>query len=103
MLELKPFEAVTVQYTKDSGDEGDISTRTIIPTVAVPKNVKAVDISAMNEDEQQHVIHLLQEYGEYVKEQSSKTFKFADWDEHTTGKSIDVNWRTFKVEQIQLL
>jgi hypothetical protein len=92
---IRAYEPIKIKYEKDSGE---VSTRTIIPTITVPHNIRAVDISQFNEDEQNRLIDLFKQYQEYVDSVYETMFSFSDWVEHSTGVVFETElpWRTFK-------
>ena len=81
-----------------------MTTRVIIP-VFVPstkhRNVKAIDVTDLSQEEQKELERLIQSYDEYLKEQQKRLFSFEDFVSHTTGKDVSPRWRTFKPEQLQ--
>lgn len=98
---IRAYVPTSIKYTKD---DGEVSTRTIIPTINVPQNIRAVDISKLNEQDQIRLIGLFAEYEKYVENHFSKLFNFNDWVEHTTGiPTEDLPWRTFKYKNIDIL
>lgn len=92
-MQIHAFTPVNIEYVKDSGDR---SLRTIISTTNSYQNLKAADITELNEDKKTEMVSLFKEYDEYVHQHMSKMFSFNDWAEHTTGHPVDVKWRTFK-------
>lgn len=92
-LILPAYAPTNIEYVKDSGDR---SLRTIISTTEFPRNLRAADITELNEDEKSEMVSLFKEYDEYVHQHMSKMFSFNDWAEHTTGHPVEVKWRTFK-------
>jgi hypothetical protein len=97
---VKAYSPLNIQYRKDSGET---STRTIIPTTSVPQNIRAVDISSLDEGGKTHITNLFAEYNEYVDLCISKMFSFQDWVEHTSGEHIEPVWRTFKRDNVTIL
>ena len=91
----------TVSNITYTSDKKGITTRAIVP-VSVPKDcVRAIDVSELADDEQQHIAGLVSEYRQYISDIMQTSFKFEDWVEHTTGARIDPMWRSFKVTNIK--
>ena len=104
---------VNIRYARTCReyDDGDLATvrtdatnRTVIPTF-VPNlsNFKAVDVSELSEEERTEMLALLEEYHAYYNERAQAIFNFGDWVEHTHSKKMNVKWRTFKLDQTELL
>lgn len=108
MMMLKERDIQKIQYTKSNSDSGtmnrfEVTERVIIPTFVPKPNIKAIDVTDLSDDKCQNVQQLLNEYNEYVREQTKKIFKFEDWVSHTKNEDVSVKWRTFKVENIKIL
>ena len=104
---IKAYAPINIEYVKENGET---STRTVIPTVNVPSNIKAVDISNLSASEQEKFITLFEEYGKYVNQHMATMFKFQTWVEHTTGEHLEgdmlggtIPWRTFKHDQTKIV
>jgi len=111
---IPTHKIVNIRYVKERHceyDDGDPATvwkdetnRTVIPTF-VPNlnNFKAVDVSELSEEERTEMLGLLEEYQQYYTERAQAIFNFGDWVEHSRGKKMEVKWRTFKLDQTELL
>lgn len=95
---LKTGLVTSISYLK----EDDETLRTIIPT-SVPTNIKALDVTGLEEPVQQQVAESYQEYAEYLKLHMKQAYSFEDWLEHTKGLELDLKWRTFKPEKTKVL
>lgn len=105
---------VNIRYMKRNNhyyDDGDLAVvteqaddRTVIPTF-VPNltNFKAVDVSELSEEARAEMLKLLEEYHQYYTDHAKAIFNFEDWVEHSQGKKMKVKWRTFKLDQTELL
>lgn len=92
---IKAYTPIRIEYTKDNGE---VSTRTIIPTINIPQNIRAIDITLLSSGEQEYLTEQFAEYQQYVEAHFAKMFSFQDWVEHTSGETLgdDLPWRTFK-------
>ncbi len=100
MVTLKERAVQTIKYAKQTGQQVETTVRTIIPTFVPRTNVKALDVTGLDESEQQTLVNLMEGYAEYVELKSKTIFSFEDWVEQTTGVTPEVKWRTFKLENI---
>jgi len=106
---IKEHEVQNISYTKVNAKSGSLdrfetTKRAIIPTFVPKPNIKAIDVTDVDDESRAELQSLLNEYKEYVQERSKTIFSFADWVEHS--KSIDVSdlkWRTFKIDQLEIL
>lgn len=94
-----------IRYAKPKDDNTQEVTPRIIIPVYIPtakhRNIKAVDVTDLSQEEQKELESLLQEYHKYLEGQRKQTFSFEDFVSHTTNKKLSPKWRTFKPEQIQ--
>ena len=92
---------VEVSYTKLT----ETTERVILPTyVPQPKhrNVKALDVTALSEEERETVLTAWNDYQEYLANQRKTLFAFEQFVEMTEGKALpELKWRTFKPEQLE--
>jgi hypothetical protein len=91
---------VDIEYTKDSGER---STRRIIPAVTIPSNIRALDVSDLNESDQNHMCDLYLQYQQYVDTHARTLFAFQEWVEHTSGEQLQYKWRTFKSSNMKMV
>ncbi len=83
--------------------EGETTERTILPVEIPTKNVKAVDISDFHVEDQGEIQNLYRQYQEYRETFTKRMFSFQDWVEHSTGVVMDLKYRTFVPENLELL
>ena len=105
---LKPLELQNIRYTKINESSGSLdrfetTERTIIPTFVPKPNIKAIDVTDLPEDERTELQTLLNEYNEYVQERHKAVFSFEDWASHSKNKDVSVKWRTFKLNNTEVL
>ena len=89
-----------VTYTKPS--TGEITDRVIIPVSPVQPNVKAIDVTDMTQDERAGMVDLFDGYQEYVDNCIKQIFSFENYISHTTGEDVDVKWRTFRGDHLEI-
>ena len=95
-----------IEYTRSTdigGVKGDTTERFIIPTYIPPQNIKALDVTQLNEDQRDELLTQWEEYQEYYSNQLQTLFSFNDWLEHTSNATTNVKWRAFKPENIEEL
>ena len=97
---IQAYTPINIRYEKDSGE---VSTRTIIPTITVPQNIRAVDVTQLSEDGRTRITNFVKEYSEYVHNHLSSMFSLQDWIEHTSGEKIELSWRTFKRDNTTII
>ena len=99
---IKENALAEVAYTKGACD---VTERVIIPTyVPQPKhrNVKALDVTALSDEERETVLSAWNDYQDYLEEQRNALFAFDQFVEMTEGKALpELKWRTFKPEQLE--
>ncbi len=104
---MKANEVQHIQYTKATsigGEKGEVTERYIVPTFVPSPNIKAIDVSDLDEQDRNNMAELMQEYAEYHKQQSKVIPSFEVWLEQSQGVIMDdLKWRTFKVENVELL
>lgn len=100
---MEEAKLYNVKYTSIGGENSE---RTIIPTF-IPKpatsNIKALDVSALTEEERVELCDLLQGYEVYKQTYLTGMFKLETWLEHTTGKQFPLKFRTFVQENLQIV
>lgn len=89
-----------ISYQKDDSDSL-ITERSVIPTFVPRPNVKALDVTDMDPNDQAEMERLYSEYSEYKTQIEQTIFSFEDWLEHTQQSGPDVKWRTFKMDGIK--
>ena len=90
----------SIRYTK--ADTGEITDRLIIPTTIPTKNVKAIDVTSLNDSQRDELETLHTEYSMYRNRAIQNIYNFEDWVSMTTGKdSPDVKWRSFLAENVE--
>lgn len=94
---------VKIRYTKNGVREE--SDRTIVPTYVPEHTMKALDVTALPENEQERLAELYKEYEEYYHIAATQIFNFEDWLSHTQGDSSDheLKWRTFVTENTEFI
>lgn len=99
---MKLTEGVLTPITYTSESKNETTERVIVP-VSVPKDtIRAIDVSGMNDDDQQAVASLVAEYKEYLAGFYKGAFNFEDWASHTREVQIQPKWRTFKVSNVEV-
>jgi len=100
-------KAVDITYNKPIGGSGELqrfehSDRTIIPTRIPTNNIKALDVTGLNEDEVKELEVRVAEYAQYREAILAASFSFEDWSEITYGPATNGNikWRTFDKDGI---
>lgn len=97
---LSKNQVYNVNYTKANGE---VSTRDIIPITEAPKNIKALDLTGLDDNEKRYVIEKQKEYSEYVEQFLANMFTFDTWYEHVNGAKFPeqlLKYKTFTVENI---
>ena len=99
---LKEGELFDIRYTKTGTEE--VTDRIVIPTT-VPRNIKAIDVTGLTLEERKLLRDQYVEYREYVKMRMAAMYTFEDYMDHigVDRGDIQVKWRTFKLEQTQVL
>lgn len=105
---MKSGKVAHVQYQKTTnhgGREGEVTERYIIPTYVPTHNIKAIDVTDLTEEEQKRMENLLAEYQEYVDIHRKSLATFEDWVTHSHGEDekVNVKWRTFNMNYLDLL
>jgi hypothetical protein len=77
----------------------ELTPRTIIG-IEPEKNITALDVTSLDQDSQQRLATLYEDYMTYRTEYAKSAFSFEDWAEHTTGARPDVKWRAFDKSRI---
>jgi len=97
---LKSHKIQQIKYTKDNGE---VTERYVIPTFVPKPNVKAIDVTQLDEDTRNQLLSLLVEYNNYVAAQTNTIFGFEEWVEHTKLLYVEPTWRTFKINNTEVL
>jgi hypothetical protein len=92
-MNLTEAQVATIIYEKA---DGEVTTRTIIPTSLPTDLVRAIDITELPLAEREQLLTLYTEYRQYVEAFKANMFNFDTWIEHTQGKAIAPKWRSFK-------
>ena len=104
---MKANEVVHFNYTRSTnagGSKGEITERYVIPTfVPTISNIRALDVTDLSEDQRAALLALWNQYQEYYQTAVSLIFDFETWIEHSTNEQVEVKWRTFKPDNIDLL
>lgn len=94
-MKLTKHEVINITYTKADKSSSD---RTIIPVYVPPANVRAIDVSDMDNDTQTELLARLSEY-ETFKEQfyKLKLPSFDSWmgETHPKQPINNIKWRMF--------
>jgi hypothetical protein len=98
---LNQHEITSIKYTKES--TGETTSRVIIPTFIPKPNVKAIDVTDVDHEGRMALLQQLKEYGKYVQAHHKAMFSFEDWAEHTCSQEVSVKWRTFKIENTEII
>jgi hypothetical protein len=105
LLQNKPNR---IKYTRSTnygnGTTGEVTNRSIIPTYVPTSNVKAVDVTALTEDQQTELSDLMNEYADYHTQMMKNIPSFESWVELShpdkTQQLDNMKWRTFKLTNI---
>lgn len=102
------YELTNIRYTKlvKEGSEyvpGEVTYRTVIPTFVPSNNMKALDVTSLNEADRARMLSLIKDYAEYYKQATSTIFSFEDWLSHTGNDGVSPQWRTFIIDQVNVL
>lgn len=105
-----------ILYTKEIDGKPEVTERFIVPTTIPKSNIKAIDVSEMNDEQREILVEYHKEYQEYYKAQIKRIFSFEDWIDATYPNSIfselisfreesraEIKHRTFKIDNIQLV
>lgn len=111
MSMLKATELTHIRYEKatslGSGSKGEVTERYVIPTFVPKPNIKALDVTELDDDQREQMQCLYAEYQQYYQQKLSTIFTFEDWISHTqdAGKDIQsqIKWRTFRTENVDVL
>ena len=100
---LKENQIAEILYTKDVDGKQEVTDRFIVPTTIPKSNIKAIDVTSLEESDRKKLAELHKEYQKYFKLQMKAIFSFEDWLEHTGEKVKEVKHRTFKIDNIQIV
>jgi hypothetical protein len=101
MDKLTEGKIVDIVYKNKA--ENKVSERTIIPTHVPSRNVKALDVSHLTKEQQEKMVKLFEEWRQYYDLHCKQAYNFAEWVELTTHQHIDPTFRTFCIENIQIV
>jgi len=74
--------------------------RVIIPTL-VPGNIHAIDVTELDNESQQEMSELYEEYASYMNTLMKSAFSFEDWLSHSKSVEFSPKWRTFRPDQTE--
>ena len=102
---MQQSKLTTIRYKKfveesDTLQIAEKSERVIVPAI-IPGNIKAIDVTDLNDGEQQEMCDLYEEYSEYFNNHQKRAYSFEDWASHTMQRDISPKWRTFKPDQTE--
>ena len=97
-MHITESQITSIIYEKDNGET---STRVILPVSVPSTNIRAIDVSDVPETERENLADLLQKYRTYKDNIIKNMFTFEDWVEHTTNTPITPKWRTFKISGLR--
>lgn len=102
---LKENEVGHILYTKTKDDMPEVTDRQIIPTHIPKCNIKAIDVSSLDEADRGVVAKMHAEYQGYYKVKLKTIFSFEEWIEQTyPGTDLpELKYRTFKMDNIQIV
>jgi len=100
MRPVNRLDILDIKYTKANGEKSD---RKIISLNSIPKNLKAIDISDISQEDAEHLIEQYKNYNEYLENFDKTKMKFEDWYSMTNpNESLStVKYRTFTVDNIE--
>jgi hypothetical protein len=90
----------SIEYKKANGE---VTQREIIPLTESPKNIKAFDVTELNDLQKKFLTDKQAAYNEYTAQFIANMFDFDTWYEHTYGEKFPegvIKHRTFTVENI---
>ena len=96
-MELKETQINTIVYQKDGGVPEE---RTIVPSFVPFRNIRAIDVADLSDQEAEEMVELLREYQQYYSDFISRAYNFETWVEHSKNKTITPKWRSFKLDNI---
>lgn len=92
---------VKIRYAKS---QDDTSERYVVPIDPfAPQNVKAIDVTHLEESERAEVAGNYAEYQQYLLQHMKQAFSFEDWLSHTKNVDFAPSWRTFKPAKTEIL
>lgn len=104
---LKEGTQAKVRYTKEvspRNDRTEVTERVIIPTrLPRPQNIKALDVTALSDEERKSLEAAWEAYGDYISIAMRALFTFENFCDHTSIEIPEVKWRTFKSSQLEEL
>lgn len=105
-MDLKLNHLSHIRYTRTTdlgGVKGEKTDRVVIPTYIPGDAVKALDVSHLKEQEAFEIQRLHDDYVSYVEGKMKTIFSFEDWIDHTQTKTVDLKYRTFKSENLEVV
>ena len=93
-----------IEYTKKNTAE--VTQRDIIPTYVPQANMKALDVTGLDSEQQETLASLHSEYTAYYRQAANNIFTFEDWVLQTQGDGEvvdDLKWRTFVLENTEVI
>lgn len=93
-MELKSTQLATIIYEKA---DGEVTTRTIVPTSVPASVVRALDVTELSPAEREEMQQLYKEYSAYVDDFMANMFNFEMWIEHSKGRVVPTKWRSFSL------
>jgi hypothetical protein len=102
---LKENETGHILYTKEKDGTQEVTDRFVIPTSIPKNNIKAIDVTALEEDERENIGKLHAEYQTYCKLKMKTIYSFENWLEasHPDIDIPEIKHRNFKIDNIQLV
>jgi hypothetical protein len=90
-----------IEYEKA---DGTVTLRSIVPMTDAPKNVRAIDVTALSNDQVDALMLKQTEYRAYCQHFMAGMYDFETWFEHTQGTKLDKTLneiRSFTVTNIK--
>lgn len=100
------FKDHVINHIEYTNGKGETSEKRVIPTYVPKKNVKAINVSHLSEEQQAGFVVLVTEYQEYIKQQQANMFSFEDWIDQSYGEEIlesEIKWVTLNPEKTTFL
>lgn len=99
---MQPNKVTKIQYSKQKEGHQLVkrTVRTIIPTV-IPENIHAIDVTELDDERQQEMSELYEEYAAYMNTHMKLAFSFENWLSHSKSVEFTPKWRTFRPDQTE--
>ena len=96
------LEKHTVQRVSYKNSKDELSDREIIPHNVPSTNIKALDVSALDDNKREIMVNMLKDYALYTENHMKTAFSFDNWLDQAQPDIIkdDIKWRTFKIDRI---